>query len=148
MFGRKAKPCKVYEYGCLPPISGKDVLIEELHRKQQFWNRLVEIEHAHREKVRELGIIPDDPVLSLVDKLNAIREEIKTARKKERSGKVDVTELQEKARELREHIATAKTERDAVKKLIRETNKTGLEQLEKKRRELVKVATEIGRAHV
>lgn len=141
MFGKKSKPCKVYEYGCLPPITGEQEMVEELHRRQQFWNKLVEIERTHREKVREVLAMPDDPVLPLMDKLTAIRAEIKNARKKERSGKVDVTELRKQARALREQIAEAKIIRDGAKKEVREANKTALDQLEKERRRAVKSVT-------
>lgn len=141
MFGREAKPCKVYEYGCLAPIIGEDVLIEELHRRQQYWNKLVEIERAHRERVRELLVIPDDPVQPLADKLAEVREQIKTARKKGRSGKVDTSDLQDQAKKLREQIAEAKIIRDGAKKATREANKSALDQLEKERRDAVKAVT-------
>lgn len=138
MFGHEAKPCKVYEYGCLPPISGEQILIDELHRRQRFWNALVEIERSVRAQVRELLAVPDDPVAPLADQLKAVREGIKTARKKARSGKVDVSMLQSRAAELRERIAAAKVERDASKKLVAEANRTVLDQLERERRAAVK----------
>lgn len=141
MFGRESKPCKVYEYGCLPPIAGDDALIVELHRRQQFWNRLVEIERAHRDKVRELLAVPDDPVLPLAEKLAAVREKIKTTRQKARSSKIDIAALQEQARELREKITAAKAIRYEGKKAAKEVNKAVLDQLEKERREAVKTVT-------
>ncbi len=143
MFGRESKPCKVYEYGCLQPVAGEEVLIEEMHCRQQLWNKLVEIERAHREKVREILVVPDDPVTPLMERLKELREQIKLARKKERTGKVDVTPLQKQARELREQIATAKIQRNEAKKLARETNKDALDQLEKERREAVKAAAKV-----
>lgn len=140
MFGHESKPCKVYEYGCLAPIAGEAALVEEIHRKQQLWNKLVEIERAHREKVREILVVPDDPVPVLLEQLKAIREEIKAARKKERSGKADVSGLQEQAVRLREQIGAAKAERDVAKKAAAEANRPVLDQLEKERRTAVKAA--------
>ncbi|MBS3948441.1 MAG: hypothetical protein KGZ57_09130 [Dethiobacter sp.] len=49
-FGRKARPCRVYEYGCLPPISGKEELQEALRLRNRYWNKLVEIDRPIRQE--------------------------------------------------------------------------------------------------
>lgn len=140
MFGNDSEPCKVYEYGCLSPVSGEESLLGEIRRRQQFWNKLVEIEHAHRAKVRELLVIPDDILPALYNQLEEVRKEIKIAKQKERSGKVDVVHLQEKAKALREQIAIAKPAQAEAKKQAAEVNRLPLEQLEAERREVVSTA--------
>ena len=131
----------VYEYGCLTPISGETEMTEEIYRKHQLWNQLVELEHGHRQEVRKILAVPDDPVAPLVEELKNTREKIKTARQKARSGKVDVSVLQEQAKILRERLSAAKVEQAEEKRKIKEAGKEKLKELEQERRQAVKVLT-------
>lgn len=47
-YGHTARPCRVYQYGCRPPLTGEDAAMGEMRRRVTFWNRLVEIERAHQ----------------------------------------------------------------------------------------------------
>jgi rubrerythrin len=105
MFGKESKPCRVFEYGCLRPASGEDAMIEEIRRRNDYWNRLVEIERQDREERFKILAVPGDPIPALVEEMQRLREEIRDLRKKERSGKVDTTEKTARLAELRQQIA-------------------------------------------
>ena len=34
----------VYEYGCLPPVRGREAAVEQMLRRHRLWNSLVEVE--------------------------------------------------------------------------------------------------------
>jgi len=140
MFGHESKPCKVYEYGCLPPTEGEEAFLEEIRRRHNLWNRLVEIEHDHRAKVREVLVVPDDPMPAMYDRLKELRQQIKEERKQKRSGKVDVSELQQQVKELQAAIKEEKMGHAATKKEIAATNKPLLQELDEERKALVKEA--------
>ncbi len=135
------KTYRVYKYGCLAPVAGEEDMINEIYRKHQLWNQLVELEHSHRQEVRKILAVPDDPVVLLIEELKAVREEIKTARKKARSGKVDVSTLQKQAKILKEKISTAKIKQAEKNKKIKEASKETIKQLEQERRQAVKALT-------
>jgi hypothetical protein len=138
MFGRESKPCKVYEYGCLLPIAGEEVLIAEIRQRNDLWNKLVEVERETRLRAREALIIPGDPLPALYDQLKEVRTEIKDTRKKNRSGKIDVSFLQNQAKLIRENILALKSERLEKKKAITEQNRDVLDRIEMERRKAVK----------
>ncbi len=139
-FGRNGKPCKVYEYGCLPPVAGESELVEELHRRQQYWNTLVEIERDYRAKVREVLTLPNDPVIPLIEKLDAVRGQIKAARQAERKGTVDVAVLRHEAKELREAIAELRPAQKKARQELARAKKPILDELEQERRVRAKEA--------
>lgn len=139
-FGRESKPCRVYEYGCLPPTSGENELIEELHRRQQYWNMLVEIEREYRSRVREVLTLPDDPVAPLVERLEAVREQIKAARKDARKGTVNVVALRREAKELREALAALRPMQKKARREMAKAKKPELDALEQERRARAKDA--------
>ena len=114
---------------------------------KKFWNRLVEIERAHREKYRAI-IGADAGVTAVNQKIGAIKERIrdldaqrKEARKVHRSRKGSHTEffdleLNLAKEEMRAFIAQAKEARAAAKERI----KGFTTHLESERREAVKKA--------
>lgn len=116
-------------------------MIEEIHRRHLLWNELVGMEHTVRCKVRELLTLPNDPIPPLIERLNAVRKEIKDARKKERSGKVDISDLQDKIKELKIQITDARTEQAIAKAQVTKANRSLIDELEHERRAEVKVAT-------
>lgn len=49
-FGRVARPCRVFQYGCRQPLDGEEYAIQEMRGRVTFWNKLVEIEREHQSK--------------------------------------------------------------------------------------------------
>lgn len=137
MYGHESKPCMVYEYGCLAPTSGEDVLLAEMRRRNDLWNKLVEIDRAYRAKVREVIAPPEDPVAPLLEELASVQEEIKQRRKRERSGRVDVTDLQARASDLRTRIKEARQLAREERKRLAEVHRGLLDALDSERKQAV-----------
>ena len=66
---------RVCEFGAREPTEGLAVFLDEMHRKNNLWNSLVEIDRANR--VAVAGIIRT----SLDDQIDALRENMTAARK-------------------------------------------------------------------
>lgn len=49
----------VYEYGCLSPIAGEELALEQMRRRIDFWNALVTLEQEHIARTREVLRVPD-----------------------------------------------------------------------------------------
>ena len=45
---------RVYQYGCRPPTSGEAEAVEQMFRRNRFWNALVEIEQLHQASVERV----------------------------------------------------------------------------------------------
>jgi hypothetical protein len=89
-FGRKAKPCRVYEYGCLPPTSGQEELREALRLRNRYWNKLVEIDRPIRQESLLTLLLPGDiEAAHLEVHISQMREELKKERQKTRTGQTD-----------------------------------------------------------
>jgi transcription initiation factor IIE alpha subunit len=142
MFGKKSGPCMVFEYGCLPPISGEEALLDQLRRKNKLWNELVAVERNYRENVRSNLIEAelDNKIKTLVDELENIKEEINKRKKRARSGRVDLQELKARAKELKNQLKQLRTEAKEIKKRLAEENKELLDEAETERRKLQKAA--------
>ncbi|KNZ70317.1 hypothetical protein Tfer_0877 [Thermincola ferriacetica] len=140
MFGHESKPCRVYEYGCLTPTAGEKEMLDQLHRRNQFWNRLVEIEREYRQAVNDLLTPPDNPVPELEAELEAVREEIKQRRQQKRSVRVNISDLRERAKDLRERIRQARQEARAARKEMLEANRDKLKELDAERVKQIKQA--------
>ena len=41
----------VYEYGCLPPLRGREAAVEQMLRRHRLWNSLVEVERDYRSQL-------------------------------------------------------------------------------------------------
>lgn len=139
MYGRQSvKPRMVFEYGCLPPTTGEDVMLKEMRRRNDLWNKLVEIEHGYRSKVRELLSVPDDPAVGIKAELDRVRHEIKARRKATRKGKLDISELQQRADDLKDALKVAYQEAKQARKKLIEARRQQLQELEWERRTAVK----------
>jgi len=72
---REAGSIRVYEYGCgLGEIEGLNVAIEQMHRRTEFWNRLVEIDNDVRRRMDALLFAgqPETELISLRTELSAL----------------------------------------------------------------------------
>lgn len=123
-------PVILRKYGLLAPLNWDSDCQEHLWLMNKFWNRLVEIERAHRERYR--AIIGSDAEVSAINqKIGAIRERIRDldtqreeARKIHRSKKGSHTEpfdleLNLAKEEMKALIARAKETRAAAKERIK-----------------------------
>lgn len=140
MFGRNSMPCMVFEYGCLLPTAGEEAMLEQIKERSRLWNKLVEIEQAYREKVRNELAVPNDRSAELAAELSSIREEIKGKRKASRTSKVDVSDLQKQAKAIKEELAQVRAEVKEEKKRIAKEKRGRLDELEAERRKLQKEA--------
>ncbi len=129
-----------FEYGCLPPISGEEAAVDEMRKRNAFWNALVEIERTCREKATAILRPEEDAVAPLFERLEALRAEIKAKRGAARSSKVDVDELVKEAATTKAAIASALETARAARKERIAAAKPMLDALESERRAAVKEA--------
>lgn len=147
MFGHKAGPSLVYEYGCLPPVKGEELVEEQLRLANRYHNKLVEIELTRRKQVREyLASIADVAALEgrvtrLLEELNSVRDEIKSRRQVARSN-VDTSDLNARAKALRLSLSDAREELRAAKKRLTqdEAVKAKLDEINRAANEAVRQA--------
>ena len=132
----------VREYGCLAPIIGETEAVTQMKRRNRFWNRLVEIETAHRLEAAKILSDVDEQVTidQLKEKLTIIRDAIKLMRKKAHSKKVDVADLRAEAEEVKSILSVAIVNAKANRKLRVEERKEQLKALTAILWERVKVA--------
>jgi hypothetical protein len=147
-FGRKTDDTRettVRQYGLLGPNDWGEDVLGELWRENRLWNRLVEIEHDHREKYRALmAELPE--IAPLEKELAEVSEKVseavaarKAKRKKARARLA--TEVEDEI--IREGRARAKELRATLKerrRAARDEMKPALKALEAERREAVKHA--------
>lgn len=151
-FGNKANPCRVYEYGCLAPVQGEKELIEAIFKRNQLWNKLVEIDRLFEEKFHvlikenaaqsgfDLNALERE-VAFLRDLKNAFTEEARRLRQKARSGKAKLPQrMQQDFACLKPCLQRKSVEYKEAKKRVRETSKHALEALENERKATVKKA--------
>ena len=83
-FGRKATGLtRVLEFGAREPREGLPALLDEMHRKNNLWNALVEIEHKHREETAALIRGPlDEHIDAVHTRLSEAKAELKMLRGK------------------------------------------------------------------
>jgi hypothetical protein len=143
---------RAYQYGCLEPIAGREVLEDQLRRANRLWNVLVEIERRHRDRYRELLAVDsaaaaaDDAVKAAMTEIAAMRESIKAKRKRARKN-VEIDDgtkarLAAARAQLAELVATAKQARAEARARLKDQ----LHDLETERRAAVKAARQAAAA--
>src|SRR5262245_33196823 len=55
----------VYEYGCLPPLRGRETALEQMLRRHRLWNSLVEVERDYRSQLS--AVLRDETAESAVE---------------------------------------------------------------------------------
>ena len=69
----------VYEYGCLPPLRGREAAVKQMLRRHRLWNSLVEVERDYRSQLS--AVLRDEnseiALAAARDRLAALRCEIK-----------------------------------------------------------------------
>lgn len=131
--------CRVYEYGCLPPISGEAEMLDQMVKRNKLWNDLVTIERDFRARSQEL-ITPENTEFNEIDKeIETLREQIKERRKSARKS-VDISDLKIKIKELSAQKKEAYAAYKETRKSLIEKNKEQLKILDNERKEKVKEA--------
>jgi hypothetical protein len=143
MFGRAASGLsRVYEYGCVPrDCLGLDEAIEQMARRNRFWNRLVEIDATVRESIAGVNFahaIPD-PVSKIREQLGHVRRQIRQGRRAPREG-TEQQSLIEEVRQLKQSLSVAIAEVKRMKQAAMDAMRPDLEEIERARRELVNQA--------
>jgi hypothetical protein len=114
---------RVFEYGCLKPVAGESIAIDQMRRKQQLWNKFVEIENATR--TQAAMALSDDRaqqnIQALQTTIAALRTEIKRRRQAARFRKVDISDLKSELEEKKQALRAAiELERTARKQRVQE----------------------------
>lgn len=130
-----------YSFGCLPPTKNEDVMLDQMRRRVEFWNKMVEIEDWYNEEVAK---IMHSETKEKIDELNKelveIRKEIKEKRMRERTGKVDISELKIKAEDIKTQMKVLKQQLKVEQEEIYNRNQQKLMELGKIRKEKIKKA--------
>jgi Putative transposase DNA-binding domain len=105
---------RVAKYGCLAPIEGREHVEEQVRLAARYYNELIALERTRRVVYRDLRdqYVPGleantSRVRALADELDALRTEVKTARKEAR-GRVQTADLDKRAKTLREELKAAR----------------------------------------
>ena len=132
----------VYEYGCLPPLRGREAAVEQMLRRHRLWNSLVEVERDYRSQLS--AVLRDEnseiALAAARDRLAALRCEIKARRQIERKRAVDVTDLQSQIAEVKIELANAIAAAREARRARIAQNKHSLQLLETARRVAVRQA--------
>lgn len=140
MYGRKSKPCRVYEYGCLPPVSGQEAMMQELFLRNRYWNSLVEIERDYREKCKEILRVPgDEQAETLEEKIKSLRDEVNKEKQKSR-GNVVLASLNGQIRELDKELRQLWQKNKIARKEKQKSVRDALDRLDAERKEKQKSA--------
>jgi hypothetical protein len=130
----------VYEYGCLPPLHGREAALEQMLRRHRLWNSLVEVESRYR---LELESLLRDPVAEqdlafARARLAELRQLIKSRRQAERKRTVEVSDLQVEIARAKLALTAAISAARKARRARVELNKGSIELLETARHEAVK----------
>ena len=132
----------VYEYGCLPPLRGREAALEQMLRRHRLWNSLVEVERGYRSGLS--AVLRDETseiALSAArGRLADLRCEIKARRRAERKRAVDVADLQVQIAEVKLELANAIIVAKESRRARIAQNKHSLELLDAARRAAVRKA--------
>jgi hypothetical protein len=135
----------VYRYGLLGPLDWGDDCEEELRRMTALWNRLVEIEHAHRAQVRALTAA-DEAVAAAEAKVATWNGKIKAlydqraALRKEARARTKTTDLDDEIAQAKRDRREASTIAKEARRRVRADAKDKLAELNEQRKGLVKTA--------
>ena len=118
---------RVFEYGCLPPTEGADLIEEQFRAAHLYQHKLVEIERRRRTKVQEAQAALDGNITALnatIDRLGAEIDELRGAlnkanqRVRKRAPKDPTTVA--RIKELQAEKKTARAARHVCKEQLRE----------------------------
>lgn len=143
-------PTLVYEYGLLPPVSGADIVDQQIRLAHKYRNRLTEIELQRRQAIRTaLSSYPEVADLEqkaseLETRLEEMRTAIRQARKAARR-RVDTSALDAEAKQIRTELKKVRdalreakravAQDESVQAAIREANETAAQAVKQARAE-------------
>ena len=142
MADKPHKSYLAYEYGCGNAIRGVEQAIDQMRRRNQLWNRLVEIDRAHRVKSGAIINATDAgvDVKELIAKRDGLREQIRARRKLARKA-VDIKDLKLELTRIREALCEAIPKAMEARKAKIAAERAILDSLDLERRALVKAAS-------
>lgn len=133
----------VYQYGLKPPLDWAADCEAEVDRMRHLWNKLVEIEHAHRAAVFQIGAdaaaAPTREAEQLTSALDAALTRRKALRQASRGKKV-APDLDAEITDLRARRARAYAAAKALRQEVRAQSRAQLQALEAARKAAVKAA--------
>ncbi|WP_170157671.1 zinc ribbon domain-containing protein [Thermodesulfitimonas autotrophica] len=138
---------RVYEYGCLAPVSGEEAIVGVLRARSDLWNKLIETERELDRKRREvyaraselasLGVLEKE-IEFVSNLIGSLREEIKRERKLHRQGSVALSaRMLEDLNRFKGCLARLKAQYKEARKGALDGVREELEQLEEERRQAV-----------
>jgi hypothetical protein len=115
-------PNRLYSYGCRPPVSGRDVLEEQLRLAHHYSNRLVEIERRRRERVQEAmrSMSSVAPAATRVDELEMAIQVARAAVKTKRIGAGRHADTSEETTRTKALVAELRVARGALREAKQE----------------------------
>lgn len=141
MYGKKSKPCRVFKYGCLSPLTNELEINDEMFRRNKYWNKLVEIERLYRQKYLLITLVPGDIEAAHIQaEIGIWQKEIKAKRQQNRTSDVDVSNLKEKIKKAKAELKKLWEKNKAERKVLIKLKKSELVKAEQERRELQKEA--------
>ncbi len=135
---------RAYEYGCLAPTVGEDVLVAEIERRNALWNELVEIDREDRRNYRTETALPEDLLMEdlkahnkgLCDEIRARRKSVKAAKlakRLPRSAKADVAGLIAEVKDIKAKMKALTPVLKEKREAVKAQHKREIEALNKKR---------------
>lgn len=137
---------RVYQYGCLAPLTGLAEFENQLRLANRLWNKCVEIERAHRQAYLELTATDpqtaaaNERVGTLQAELTILREGVKGKRKKARGNVEPADDARKRIAEIRAELHFAYSAAKQARQAAKERLKPFLHELESQRRAAVKAA--------
>lgn len=134
---------RVYRYGLLSPVDWGEDCDEQMWRMNDFWNRLVEIERAHREKYR-LTVDSDPRVVPVLEEYQRYMTQrtnlllLRKQRRKTARAKVPTPDIDEELSALRPSLKEVGEKLYTIRREVRGELKPQLDEAEKERRAAVK----------
>jgi len=109
---------RVYEYGCgRGPIEGLEPAIDQMRRRTEFWNRLVEIDNDVRKRMDALLFAGENEI-----ELNSLRENLRGLLRSGTSGRTDGDDARDhqKSLQINAFRADVRSKLDEVKRIRKE----------------------------
>jgi hypothetical protein len=133
------------QYVLAPPLDWDDDCERELRSQNELWNKLVEIERAHRESV--IGLTADDPVVQAAeavikearDEFDALKKE-RARRRRANRKKGDTDDLDAAIRAGRDHVTRCGEAARKARRTARDTLRPKIEAANAARFAAVKAA--------
>ena len=123
---------RVYEYGCgRQAIRGLDIAIEQMFRRNELWNRIVEIDNEVRTKMEPtlFAGAQEEELGSIREKLKELRSRLAKLRADGKSSKAERDEMREQVKAATLEVRTTLDEVKRARKANAEDNRALMREL-------------------